>query len=304
MYDLQRLRTLRELKHRGTLAEVARALAYTPSAISQQLAHLEAEVGVPLLEPVGRRVRLTPQAEILVAHTEIVLRELELAEAHVAASLTRLEGALHVAAFQSAVLTIVPDAMLIMHRDHPELHVHVTQMEPEHALPGLLARDFDIVVGQEYPGVPGRRPAGVHVVDLLDDPLHLAVPAEARRSSDNVLSDLAHLPWAMESAGTAARRSAFIMCRAAGFEPDVRFESSDVLVHLRLVEMGLAVAIVPGLVGRERMRAVALHPPPTGPCSRRVFTAVRDGREHHPAIREFRAALRHVSGEEPRVGSS
>lgn len=86
MFDLHRLRLLRELKHRGTLAAVAAALSYSPSSISQQLSQLEAEVGVRLLEPVGRRVRLTAQAEILVAHTEAVLERLERAEADLATS--------------------------------------------------------------------------------------------------------------------------------------------------------------------------------------------------------------------------
>ena len=81
MLDLHRLRLLRELKHRGTLAAVAEALAYTPSAISQQLSVLETEAGVPLLERAGRRVRLTPAAERLVEHTEAILERLEQAQA-------------------------------------------------------------------------------------------------------------------------------------------------------------------------------------------------------------------------------
>src|ERR1044072_2854913 len=72
MFDLHRLRLLRELSQRGTLAAVARALNYSPSSVSQQLSLLETEVGVPLLEPVGRRVKLTPQAEILVRDTATV----------------------------------------------------------------------------------------------------------------------------------------------------------------------------------------------------------------------------------------
>ncbi|MGH1554350.1 LysR family transcriptional regulator [Streptomyces sp. L7] len=97
MFDLHRLRLLRELKHRGTLAAVAAALSYSPSAVSQQLSQLESEVGVPLLVPVGRRVRLTPQAEILVEHTEAVLKRLEEAEADIATSLTDLTGTLRIA---------------------------------------------------------------------------------------------------------------------------------------------------------------------------------------------------------------
>jgi DNA-binding transcriptional LysR family regulator len=97
--DLRRLRLLRELAHRGTLGAVAEALSYAPSTVSQQLSLLESEVGVPLLEPVGRRVRLTPQAEVLVPHTERILEELERAEAAVAASTAQVAGLVRVAAF-------------------------------------------------------------------------------------------------------------------------------------------------------------------------------------------------------------
>src|ERR1700726_5258713 len=98
VYNLRRLEILRELKHRGTLAAVASAMSYSPSAVSQQLTLLESEVGAPLLERDGRRVRLTPQAEILVTHTELVLRQLDRAQAEIAASLHEFTGTLRVAA--------------------------------------------------------------------------------------------------------------------------------------------------------------------------------------------------------------
>jgi len=123
MYDLHRLRLLRELQLRGTLAAVAKALSYSPSSVSQQLSHLEAEVGVPLLEPVGRRVRLTPQAQILVRHVDAVLHQLELAESDVAASLTHLTGELRVATFQTAALALVPAALTAIRTAHPHLRM-------------------------------------------------------------------------------------------------------------------------------------------------------------------------------------
>ena len=114
MYDLHRLRLLRELKHRGTLAAVGEALGYSASAISHQLAILEREVGVPVLEPVGRRVRLTDAAELLVAHTERVLLELEQAEAAIAASRTSVSGQVRIATFQTAAHAIVPRTAAMM----------------------------------------------------------------------------------------------------------------------------------------------------------------------------------------------
>ncbi|MEU1784629.1 LysR substrate-binding domain-containing protein [Streptomyces sparsogenes] len=302
MFDLHRLRLLRELKHRGTLAAVAAALSYAPSSVSQQLSQLEAEVGVRLLEPVGRRVRLTEQAEILVAHTEAVLERLERAEADIATSLTDLTGTLRVASFQTAALALVPTALGLLRDLHPRLRVHVTHMEPERSLPALQARDFDLVIAEEYPGNPNPRPAGLEQEDLLDDPLHLALPAPADRPEATsggplaALRSLADRPWVMEPEGTAARHWAMTLCRNAGFEPDVRFETTDLLLHLRLVEQGHAAAFLPDLVWNAQPPSVTLRPLPRGHRTRRIFTVVRRGRSRHPAILACRDALLRAVG--------
>ncbi|NNN30681.1 LysR family transcriptional regulator [Streptomyces sp. S3(2020)] len=300
MFDLHRLRLLRELKHRGTLAAVATALSYAPSSVSQQLSQLEAEVGVTLLEPVGRRVRLTEQAEILVAHTEAVLQRLERAEADIAGSLTELTGTLRIAAFQTAALALVPTALGLLREQHPNLRVHVTQTEPEKALPALLARDFDLVLAEEYPGNPNPRPAELEQEDLLDDPLRLALPqlpgdpADAPVVAETpvaALRSLADHPWVMEPEDTAARHWAMTLCRNAGFEPDVRFESTDLLLHRRLVEQGHAAALLPDLVWSGQPPTTPLRQLPRGQRTRRVFTVVRRGSSGHPAIQAGRTAL-------------
>ncbi|MFI1837447.1 LysR family transcriptional regulator [Streptomyces olivaceoviridis] len=300
MFDLHRLRLLRELKHRGTLAAVAAALSYAPSSVSQQLSQLETEVGVPLLEPVGRRVRLTEQAEILVAHTEAILERLERAEADIAASLSDLTGTLRVAAFQTAALALVPTALGLLRDQHPHLRAHVTHMEPERALPALLARDFDLVLAEEYPGNPNPRPAELEQEDLLDDPLHLALPKPAGTGEADgptaALRSLADHPWVMEPEGTAARHWAMTLCRNAGFEPDVRFETTDLLLHLRLVEQQHAAALLPGLVWAGQSPTVTLRPLPRGQRTRRIFTVVRRGRGRHPAVRACREALHRAAG--------
>ncbi|MFI6048763.1 LysR substrate-binding domain-containing protein [Streptomyces violascens] len=294
MFDLHRLRLLRELKHRGTLAAVAAALSYAPSSVSQQLSQLEAEAGVPLLEPVGRRVRLTEQAEILVAHTEAVLERLERAEADIATSLTDLTGTLRIASFQTAALALIPTALGLLRAAHPQLRVHVTHMEPEGALPALQARDFDLVLAEEYPGNPNPRPAELEEEDLLDDPLHLALPRAEAPCPETPLAALRALadhPWVMEPEGASARHWAMTLCRNAGFEPDVRFETTDLLLHLRLVEEKHAAAFLPDLVWNGRRPTVPLRRLPRGRRTRRIFTVVRRGSSRHPAIEACRNAL-------------
>lgn len=295
MYDLHRLRLLRELKYRGTLAAVAAALSYSPSSVSQQLSQLESEVGVTLLEPVGRRVRLTTQAEILVAHTNAVLERLEQAEADIANTCAGLAGTLRIASFQTAAFALVPTALTLLRQAHPQLRVHVAEEEPETALPALLARDYDLVVTEEYPGNPNGWSTQIDEEVLCDDPLRLAVPnameAVKNAAGQDALRALADHPWAMEPRDSAARQWAVQLCHAAGFKPDVRFETADVLLRLRLVEEGHAAALLPDLIWTDRRPTIALRTLPPGGQTRRLFTAVRRGRSQHPTIQACRQAL-------------
>ncbi len=291
MLDIHRLRLLRELHRRGTLAAVARALSYSPSAISQQLTQLEAETGVILLEHVGRGVRLTEQARILVRHTEVILERLELAEAELAASMTEVTGTLRVASFQSVLLALVPSALSLLADRHPGLRVQLTQRDIDTAFAGLLARDFDLVLGEEYPGLPQPRMPGVDEEDLCYDEMRFAVPRSGPWSRDT-LAGLAGAPFVFDPDGIAPGQWARTMCRSAGFEPDVRFASGDLLLQVRLVETGHAVAFLPDLLWTGRAPdTVALHHLPGRP-RRRLFTGVRSGAGRQPAVQAFREALR------------
>ena len=293
MLDVHRLRLLREVQRRGTLAAVARALSYTPSAISQQLAQLEAETGVRLLERVGRGVRLTPHAEVLVAHTDAVMERLELAEAELAAAQDEVVGRLRVATFGSVLLELVPAALTRLAGEHPRLQVAVTQMEPEPAVAGLLAHDFDIVMGEEYPGLPPPRVAEVDEEDLLHDEIHLVVPTTGPLAGlGDELRDYVRAPWVLDPSGIASGQWELTVCRSAGFEPDVRFITPEPLMHLHLVETGHAVGLIPHLATASRHHEVRLLPLPGRPA-RRLFSAVRRGAATHPAVRALREGLRH-----------
>ena len=176
MLDVRRLRLLRELSIRGTLAEVAEALQYSPSSVSQQLALLEKEVGVELLRKTGRRVQLTPQAEVLVAHTASLLETMEQAEADLAASLTTVTGTVRIAVFQSAALALMPETLTRMSRTYPEVRIEMIQREPETALHETWARDFDLVIAEQYPGHAAPRYPELDRVRLTTDAIRLAVP--------------------------------------------------------------------------------------------------------------------------------
>lgn len=291
MLDVRRLRLLREVKLRGTLAAVAEALAYSPSSVSQQLTLLEKEVGVALLVKSGRRVLLTPQAELLVARAAEVLDTLERAEGELAASLTTVSGTVRVAVFQSAAHAVIPEALSIVAAEYPELRVEVTEREPDAGLFEVSTRDFDLVIAEQYPGHSREHRADLDRVHLVSDAIRLATGALApARASLSMLADAAALPWVMEPQGTAARAWATQLCRATGFEPDVRFETADLMAHIRLIRSGNAVGLLPDLVWAGEEPSVRLLELPGSP-HREVFTAARRSSAGRPSVAVFRRAL-------------
>lgn len=301
MLSVGGLRVLRELQRLGTIAAVAEALSYTPSAISQRLSQLEREAGVPLLERVGRGVRLTAEADRLVEHADAVLARLELAESELAAAHPAIHGVLRVASFPSVVLSLIPRALTALAERHPGLVVEVTQREAEPAYDGLLAHQFDVILGEEYPGFPDPIVAGVDRVDLLRDALRVAHPATGPFAGATRIADLAAAPWALDPPDSAIGRWALAVCREAGFEPVVRFESPDPLLHAHLVRSGHAVAFLAELIAARELGGARLIRLPGSP-HRTLYTAVRTGRLRHPAIVAFREALREAAREEQAEG--
>jgi len=307
--DLRRLTLLREVHRRGTLHAVARALSFSPSTISQQLSLLEREAGVPLLERSGRRVQLTPEGLLLVQGADRLLDEMEQLESHLAAAVataqrtheapgthdgttgadspSQLTATVRLAVFQSAALGIVPWALTLLANEHPKLRVEITQREPESALDEVWAREFDLVIAEQYPDHAAPVRAELDRVPLHRDALRLGVKTGSPVRS---LAEAATAAWVMEPRGTASRHWAEQQCRLAGFEPDVRFETADLQAHVRLIEAGHAVALLPDLLWMGSSPTVTLIDLPDSP-ERTVFTAARRSTASRPAIIAVRAVL-------------
>ena len=195
--DLRRLRLLYELHERGTIAAVADALQFTPSAVSQQLAVLEREAGVALLERAGRGVRLTDAALVLVRHAEALLERAELAEAELAAAAGSVAGRGRIAAFQSVALRLAAPAMHALARDAPGLRCELVEAEPEHSLPALALGDIDLVLADEWQHQPRRAPGRRRPPRPAPRP---GPPRPARRAPGRAP------PRARRAAGRARRR--------------------------------------------------------------------------------------------------
>src|SRR5215217_2748183 len=176
MLELRRLRLLRELSERGTIAAVADALQFTPSAVSQQLSMLEREAGVALLERAGRGVRLTDAGLVLAGHADALLERAARAEADLAAAARTVAGRGRIAGFESVALRLAIPAMARLAESAPRLRCEFVEAEPEQALPALTTGDVDLVLGDEWEHQPVRLPPGVQRLDLLRDPVRVVLP--------------------------------------------------------------------------------------------------------------------------------
>jgi DNA-binding transcriptional LysR family regulator len=294
MLDVRRLRVLRELAARGTIAATADALGYTPPAVSQQLAALEREAGVALLERNGRKRRLTPAGEELVARTEAVLNALEAAEAAVERVTTQVAGTVRLAAINSIHNRLLPAALGELARRHPDLRLSTRELEPSESLPALKLGELDLALAAEYDFAPIEADPALERHVLADDPNRLAVPAghaAAEAPPGSVpIEELAGERWIAGREGTFCHATVVHTCRRAGAEPLIAHRTNDFDVSYALVAAGAGVAIVPELAGPPPP-GVALVEPAGGLPGRRLFAAVRTGAADRPAVAAVLAAL-------------
>jgi DNA-binding transcriptional LysR family regulator len=291
MIDVRRLRLLLELTRRGTVTAVAEALAYTPSAVSQQLAALEREAGVPLLERTGRRVALTPAGTVLAGYAESVFAVLEEASAALAATRDSLTGPLRIGAFPSAARVILPPALVALGRDHPGLELMVTELDPVGVPDALHSGALDVALTFVYDYVPATPDPALDGEPLLEEVVYLATadPAQASIAERTRIEDCRDAPWISGSPGTLCHSLIIRACEAEGFTPRIRHYADDFGTVLALISAGQGVSLIPQLGLTGTTSGVALTPLT---ARRRSSIACRRGTQQHPAIAAFAAAIR------------
>ncbi|PLW71619.1 LysR family transcriptional regulator [Streptomyces sp. SCUT-3] len=304
MIDVRRLRLLRELDRRGTVTAVAEALAFTASAVSQQLGVLEREAGVPLLERSGRRVVLTPAGRALVAHADAVLERLELAVSELAGAREGIGGPLRIGTFPSGGPAIVPAALAELARRHPALEPMVQEIDSARVSDGLRAGELDVALVHDYDFVPASPDTAVDQVPLLEEPVYLATggatdsaPATGPAARGDTLAELlgpwAASPWITARSGTTGHAMAVRACQAAGFQPRIRHQVNDFRTVLALAAIGQGAGFVPEMATAHAPEGVVLT---RLPLFRRSKVAFRAGGGTHPAIAAFVAAARTAVG--------
>lgn len=285
MIDVRRLRLLLELTRRGTVTAVAEALAYTPSAVSQQLAALEREAGVPLLERTGRRVALTPAGTLLARYAESVFAVLEEASAALAATRDSLTGPLRIGAFPSAARVILPPALVALGRAHPGLELMVTELDPVDVPDALRGGALDVALTFVYDYVPVTPDPALEIEPLLQETVYLASSDPAQAS----IEECREAPWIAGSPGTLCHSLVLRACEADGFTPRIRHYADDFGTVLALVAAGQGVSLIPQLGLTGAAPGVTLTPLTS---RRRSSITCRRGTRHHPSIAAFAAAVR------------
>jgi DNA-binding transcriptional LysR family regulator len=284
MLNVARLKLLKEVAYRGSFSAAAEALSYTQSAVSQQIATLEAETGMALLERHPRGVSLTAAGQTLLGHAEGILARLEAAEGALAEIAGLRGGRLRMASFPTAGGTLMPLAIATFRASHPDVELTLAEGEPEEIVPRLRAGELDLALLFEFAG-ESLLEEDMTRVELLDDPMYLALPREhplARRGKLR-LEDLQDAAWVQTSSSSPCARHVVRSCHAAGFEPNVSFESDDYQTVQGLVAAGVGVALIPELalsVVREDIAIRALSP---APPVRRVIAAAQAGARLVPA---------------------
>lgn len=294
MLNVTRLKMLREVAARGTIAAAAESLFMTPSAVSQQMAVLEREAGVPLLERRGRGVRLTEAALGLVENTERILASIERAEADLAAASTGVLGHVRVSAFPTAAKSVLIPALLSLRQLHPNLRISMIDLEPEESLPALKARELDVVVTYEWDLLPTPEDAGIEREELFTERVYITLPQShplARRGGPIAISELADEQWIVGRDSTSMLDLVSAAGRRAGFEPHTDFHSMDFEVILAAVGAGLGVALGPSLALLGELPGVAVRAPDLD-LNRSVWAAIRRGSGTNPGIEAVLQALR------------
>lgn len=283
MLGVWRLQLLREFSRRGSVKAAADAMSVTPSAVSQQLAILEREAGIALLERRGRTMRLTPAGIALVRHADTITGAIAAAEADLAAMQDVVAGTIAVAAFPTAARTVMPSVMAALGARHPALRLTMRDLEANESIAALRMDEIEVAIVDAYEDFAPAGEAGLEIHEFLRDPLYLALPPGESPREAVRLSDYRDEFWIMDTEASQLFQVTMQACRDSGFEPHIRSNCKDFGVIAALVEAGLGVGMLPGLaLHNTTTRATICDIEPA--LWRSVRAIIRPERRSHPAV--------------------
>jgi len=285
---------LREVVSSGSFSAAAEALHLSQSAVSQQIAALEREVGMPLLERTSGGPKLTPAGKALMDHGDAVITRLEEAERELA-QIAGLEGGrLRLACFPSASATLMTRALAVFRQRFPSVELEFSEEEPEESFPGLKRGDFDLVVVFDYPNFPLEFDRDTDAEMVYEEPMWVALPpGHPLAAAKSVrIEDLADEDWLCGALPSSCRYQVLQLGRDAGFEPRIAFHSEDYNVIKGFVAAGLGVTVLPELAADHP--EVELRDVRGAKPTRRIWAVTRESEARPPAAEEMLGILREV----------
>ncbi|TQJ47574.1 MULTISPECIES: LysR family transcriptional regulator [Streptomyces] len=293
MLNLERLRTLDALARHGSVSGAATGLHITTSAVSQQMAKLEREVGQRLLAKQGRGVRLTDAGRLLADHASRILSQVELAQSDLEAQRGQVVGELRLSAFPTAARGLFPVALAELRKAHPGLRLRSCELEPERGVAGVVRGDLDLAVVLDWYNKPMPVPDGLVKAPILDDPADVAMPAgHPLADRDEVdLGEFAEDEWITWGEGEFCHEWLMFTLRSRGVEPIVGHRAAETHTQLGLVAAGLGVCIAP-LLGRHPVPEGVVTVPLRQRVRRHVYVLWRADADRRPSIRAAVAALK------------
>ncbi|MFE4173796.1 LysR family transcriptional regulator [Streptomyces sp. NPDC056909] len=292
MLNLERLRTLDALARHGSVSGAAEGLHVTTSAVSQQMAKLEREVGQQLLARNGRGVRLTDAGRLLADHAARILSQVEVAQSDIEAQRGRVVGEVRISAFPTAARGLFPAAIRALHEGHPELRIRSRELEPEAGIRGVIRGDLDLGVVLDWSNKRLPVPGGLATAHLLDDAADVAMPVDhplaGRQEVD--LEEFADDDWVSWPEGEFCHDWLMFTLRSKGFEPRIAHLAGEYHTQLALIAAGLGVCVAPRL-GRGAVPEGVAIVPVRQKMRRHIHAVWRIDADRRPSIRAAVEAL-------------
>jgi DNA-binding transcriptional LysR family regulator len=282
--DPRRLELLLELSRLGSMREVSEAMNIATSTVSQQIAVLAQEAGTPLIEPDGRRVRLTPAGRRLAAHAVTVLAAIEAARRDLDPSAAPA-GTVRVAAFASAVRQVLLPVVRILAGRQPEVQVHIHEHEPAEALDLLAADRVDLALTYDYNLAPARFERSLASQPLGSTPWSLGTPTAPGRERGTALEVFRRYrdhDWIVASRNPADEEVIRLVASLAGFQPRITHSADSLELLQEMILAGLGVGLLPA--ARPSARGVTLRRLRQPEVTVRSYAVTRPGHSAWPPL--------------------
>jgi len=294
IFDLHRLHVLREVGRTGSLTSAAASLSFTTSAVSQQVAKLEQEMGVVLIERHPRGVVLTEAGHALLQYAEDIDRTVEAARAEMGEFAGLRRGQLRLGTFPTVGASLMPDVVLAFRARHPDVAVTVVSARRDGLLERLRRREIELTLLWDYPWQQIDDP-DLTLVRLMNDPTVLLVPRDhpAAELGSVRIDSLKDQEWVVRDEHPVADVLSRV-CRDAGFEPRIAFAANDYQETQGMVAAGIGIALAPKLALTALRPDVVAVPLAKSP-KRRILLAHLTNRRLSPAAQQATKVFRSIA---------